>query len=91
MSAPDAFTDSKGPDPAPEVTEPEELEFESRASEVFALRIKTGNAAFGDEPGTEIARILRGLADKIEDGHRMVYLTDYNGNTVGHAEYKGGE
>jgi hypothetical protein len=35
---------------------------------LFKLQIETGNAAFQDNPGQEIARILREVADQIE-GH----------------------
>jgi len=52
------------------------------------IQFKTDNAAFCDGAGeSEIARILRQLADKIEEGGRddmQIYLADLNGNTVGH-------
>jgi hypothetical protein len=58
--------------------------------EVIEIRIETGNAAFEDEPATEIARILRELADAFErDGGPVdarsggATLRDVNGNTVG--------
>ncbi len=48
------------------------------------LRIKMDNAAFEDDPG-ELARILRDLADKVEngvtDGDQFV-ARDINGNKV---------
>lgn len=54
------------------------------------ITIETGNAAFGDSPqecGTEVARILRDLADKLEETDPEDYdgakLMDYNGNKVG--------
>lgn len=60
---------------------------------MFTLRIKTDNAAF--EPvGSEIARILRDVADKIEhcelanEFDRNIRLMDANGNTVGEAKYR---
>ena len=59
---------------------------------MFKLTIKTGNAAFcdpytGEESGWdenyEVARILREVADKIENGKREGKTIDYNGNSVG--------
>jgi hypothetical protein len=51
---------------------------------MFTLRIETDHAAF-EEPGAELARILRGLADKLEDtpGAGTGNLRDVNGNQVG--------
>lgn len=47
------------------------------------IRIDTDNAAFEDMP-TEVARILRDAADKLEAGHIDGFsLRDINGNTVG--------
>lgn len=49
----------------------------------FHLKIECDNAAFA-EPTYEIARILRELADKIEESdgmNRKIY--DVNGNHVG--------
>ena len=52
------------------------------------IKIKMGNAAFVDNEGGETARILRGLADRI-DGHphfsagHCQGLMDINGNDVG--------
>lgn len=54
---------------------------------MLKLFIETGNAAFDDEPATELARILRGLADKIEADplpYRALY--DVNGNKVGECQ-----
>lgn len=58
---------------------------------MFRLTIETVNAAFDDAPASEIARILRDLADKLErdgvpmDGRENWRLRDVNGNTVGTA------
>ena len=54
------------------------------------LTINLDNAAFGDEAGTEVARILRELADDL-DGHNCVIgerhvIFDANGNRVGEAK-----
>ena len=55
------------------------------------IQFATDNAAFADGNGeAEIARILRALADKIEDGGRddmQIYLADLNGNGIGHCYY----
>ena len=61
---------------------------------MFALKIKTENAAFENDhqgEGLELARILRRLADKVEniggsDDHGV--LMDVNGNRVGEWEYE---
>lgn len=58
---------------------------------MFRLTIETENAAFEETPASEIARILRGLAEKLErdgvpDGPDNCWrLRDVNGNTVGTA------
>lgn len=53
----------------------------------FKLTIKTDNAAFKDAAGIEVARILRELADKVEDwpgkNKFTIGLRDGNGNKVG--------
>ena len=62
---------------------------------MFELTIDTGNAAFDPEPGREIARILRELADRteIDPGYLMacgyghVSVRDVNGNTCGRFFY----
>jgi hypothetical protein len=57
---------------------------------MFKLEIETVNAAFDDEPASEIARILRELAGKMERegaparGYSWT-LWDVNGNRVGRA------
>lgn len=69
---------------------------------MFNLLIKTGNAAFRDpytgeesswEENHEVARILREIADKIDDGKREGKAIDYNGNSVGEYTFyaKGGD
>jgi hypothetical protein len=52
------------------------------------ITIEMDNAAFEDAPATEAARILRGLANDIEDGVIVgdnYRLGDINGNKVGAA------
>ena len=53
---------------------------------MFTLTIKTDNAAFADDPRPEVARILRKLADRVDDetGDTSWSVRDINGNTVGH-------
>lgn len=56
----------------------------------FSLQMDTGNAAFDDEPASEIARILRDVADRLEQqGAGDGNLIDHNGNTVGRFTSKG--
>lgn len=58
---------------------------------MFKLEIKTGNEAFSDHPHLEIARILKKLAERLEnDGFDEMYCTlvDINGNSVGKAVWK---
>lgn len=51
----------------------------------LTLSIKCDNAAFADDPGAEVARILREAASRFERGDREVVLSDCNGNKVGGA------
>jgi hypothetical protein len=50
---------------------------------MFKIEIDTGNAAFEDDKGAEVARILRDVATALERGTRAAPLHDYNGNRVG--------
>lgn len=64
----------------------------------FNLTIHCDNAAFDPEgettgEGPEVARILRALADRIEDAAdstpgALLALRDVNGNTVGRAYFE---
>lgn len=49
---------------------------------LFQLEIETGNSAFRDDPG-ELARLLRIVAKKTEDGHTQGPIMDANGLRVG--------
>lgn len=49
----------------------------------FTLSITTDNAAFEDDPGPEVARLLRDAAERVEAGVSAGVLRDVNGNTVG--------
>lgn len=60
---------------------------------MFKVRIETKNAAFdsddegGEAKRVEVARILRELADRFEQGSEAsIPLFDANGNKVGRAE-----
>lgn len=57
---------------------------------MFKLRIATENAAFEHQAGHEVARILRQLADKVEQwpgaNDFSIGLRDANGNSVGVAQ-----
>lgn len=56
---------------------------------MYTVTIKTDNAAFEDDMGYEIARILRQLADRVERGEEGdIILRDVNGNRVGMAGFK---
>jgi hypothetical protein len=47
---------------------------------------KLGNSSFTDDKNYEIARILKNLAEKIEEGYYPSKLMDINGNKVGSVE-----
>lgn len=49
----------------------------------FRVLINIDNAAFEDGRDAELARILREVADKLDDGVSAGNVRDYNGNTVG--------
>ena len=54
---------------------------------MLKVKINTENQAF-DQEGQEVARILRGLADRLENLDKLqecqLPLRDVNGNTVGY-------
>lgn len=57
---------------------------------ILKIELATDNAAFEDDRGAECARILRGLADRLEAGNfpsgsGAWGLFDANGNAVGNA------
>jgi hypothetical protein len=54
-------------------------------AEQITITIQTGNAAFEDAPASEVARILRDLADRFENEGALdaTPLRDHNGNKVG--------
>ena len=55
---------------------------------MFKLEITTSNAAFEDNQGTEVARILREVVDAVSGSHMQwgsiaSTMRDANGNAVG--------
>ena len=56
---------------------------------MLKLFIETGNAAFSDDSGDELARILETLAARIRNNgpESYVVLRDINGNKVGEAQF----
>lgn len=50
---------------------------------MFKLEIETGNEAFTDVPGHEVAEILDRVTDLLRDGVKGGRLFDVNGNDVG--------
>ena len=50
---------------------------------MFTLQFETDNAAFENYPAAEAARILREVADKVQDGTHEKAIIDINGNTIG--------
>lgn len=52
----------------------------------FTLEVSTENAAFDDDPGAELARILRTVAKSLHEGGESGTVRDVNGNTVGRWE-----
>lgn len=51
------------------------------------ITIKTGNDAFLKNYEGEVSRILREIADKIEEGYWKESFNDINGNKVCTVEY----
>lgn len=56
--------------------------------EQIIITINTENSAFEGNEEHEVARILRNIADKIENGQQPRKPMDINGNSVGSIEYK---
>lgn len=54
---------------------------------MFTMRVETDNAAFrGGGRRRELARILRRVAERIEEGETEGTAVDVNGNSVGYWE-----
>jgi hypothetical protein len=52
------------------------------------ISFEMDNAAFDDNACTETARILRNLADRMEEGiNEVSKIYDANGNRIGQAEH----
>jgi len=61
---------------------------------MFHIQIQTDNMAFADHAPSEVARILRALADKLDHCHGLpsyAPLHDLNGNKVGFAQEESDE
>jgi hypothetical protein len=75
--------------PVPSGRCPFEYEHEYEEDEdikTFTVKIDCGNAAFDPDPSPELARILRGIAERIERGDDYTMfqtILDANGNDVG--------
>jgi len=57
---------------------------------MFTVKFNTANEAF-EEPATEIARILRAIANKVEAGIDIgdaKPIADINGNIIGQFKWK---
>ena len=52
-------------------------------SERITIVIETGNAAFDDAPASELANVLRAMADRMEVAGILPAPKDSNGNVVG--------
>lgn len=50
----------------------------------FEITLETTNAAFDGNSETEVARILREVADMLEVGMNNEFIRDINGNKIGH-------
>ena len=53
---------------------------------MFRITMKTENAAFEDDRNMELARILRQIAERLENGEDAGRVLDINGNKVGSFE-----
>jgi len=49
----------------------------------FTLNIDIENAAFDPDAAPELARLLREIADRVENGSIGGTIRDFNGNNVG--------
>lgn len=50
----------------------------------FEVTINLKGAMLDGDPGPELARLLREVADRAEEGRKVGPIIDTNGNTVGH-------
>lgn len=57
-------------------------------AERHTIIIETSNAAFDDAPASEIARILREMAARIEDAGILPVPRDSNGNKCGSVSFE---
>lgn len=60
-------------------------------SENFVLTLHMSHAAFDDAPISELTRVLRDLADRLDSGNADydgAFILDVNGNTVGRYDFE---
>ena len=61
----------------------------------FVISMTTDNDAFAGDPAPEVARILRRIADRVEDGNgaggKYQTIFDINGSDVGRWRLKEGD
>ena len=55
--------------------------------EQVLLTVDTVNAAFEEDPGAELARVLRAFCDQLDAGERPNVGRDINGNVVLRVRY----
>ncbi len=55
---------------------------------MIKITLKTDNAAFEENYNEEVARILREIADNIENGNYVIFARDINENKVATIEYE---
>jgi hypothetical protein len=53
----------------------------------ITIRIDTKNDAFKPNPEPELARVLRKMADEIDNGEILIIPRDINGNACGFVSY----
>lgn len=53
------------------------------AKRAFTVDFRCENSAFDGDPSGEVARILRGIAERVEGGATSGVVFDDNGNSVG--------
>jgi N-acetylglutamate synthase-like GNAT family acetyltransferase len=49
----------------------------------LTVKLRCDNEAFEEDLGSEVGRILRQVAERIESGDRDFSVQDANGNTIG--------
>lgn len=70
------------------INQPDEISYELLKHSVdddnnFSMLIECNNSAFIEDGNSEIARIVRGTAQRVANGDRNFRVRDMNGNTCG--------